>query len=307
MDPLESRTGSSETAPQISRQMRMQTSVWESDAGGRESERGEPAMGDVEIRGLRVGYERAGSGPSLVLLHGFVGDGRSTWSSQIEALSDEFTVVAWDAPGAGRSSDPPERFRLPDYADCLAAFVSALGLGRPHLIGLSFGGALVLEVFRRHPTVPRTMVLAGAYAGWAGSLDREEVEDRLRVSLQRADLAPELFVEAMISSMFGPSVPEHVVAQFAASMRAFSPAGFRCMARSSAEADLRDVLSRVDVPTLLLYGDQDVRAPLEIANALRSAIPGSQLVIMRGVGHASPVEAPELFNREVRAFLRSAA
>jgi pimeloyl-ACP methyl ester carboxylesterase len=79
------------------------------------------------------------------------------------------------------------------------------------------------------------------------------------------------------------------------------------MAHSSAEADLRDVLPRVNVPTLLLYGDQDVRAPLKVANALHSAIPGSQLVIIRDVGHVSPVEAPERFNREVRAFVRSAS
>jgi pimeloyl-ACP methyl ester carboxylesterase len=171
-------------------------------------------MDEIDVQGLRVGYERAGSGPSLVLVHGFVGDGRSTWSSQLEALSDEFTVVAWDAPGAGRSSDPPQWFRLSDYADCLSGFVGALGLVRPHLIGLSFGAALVLEVFRRHPAVPQTMVLASAYAGWAGSLDPEAVADRLRVSLHNADLAPELFEQAMISSMFGPSAAEQAVARF---------------------------------------------------------------------------------------------
>src|SRR5437899_7194248 len=60
--------------------------------------------------GLRIAYERAGNGPPLVLLHGFVGDGRE-WRRQVDGLSDQFTVVAWDAPGAGASSDPPESFR----------------------------------------------------------------------------------------------------------------------------------------------------------------------------------------------------
>lgn len=71
------------------------------------------------------------------LLHGWPMDGRE-WRRQIDGLSDEFTVVAWDAPGAGRSSDPPERFRLPDWADCLASFIEALGLGASHV-----GGTLV--------------------------------------------------------------------------------------------------------------------------------------------------------------------
>ena len=70
--------------------------------------RAQHAMDIIEVEGLHIAYERAGAGPSLVLLHGYVGDGPTTWRRQIEALSDDFTVVAWDAPGAGRSSDPPE-------------------------------------------------------------------------------------------------------------------------------------------------------------------------------------------------------
>ena len=77
------------------------------------------------------------------------------------------------------------------------------------------------------------------------------------------------------------------------------------MARALAEADLRDVLRRIAVPTLLLYGDKDVRAPLTVAQDLHLKIPNSTLVVMRGVGHMSSVEAAELFNTEVRGFLRS--
>ena len=70
------------------------------------------------------------------------------------------------------SEDPPESFRLPDYADALAGLIAALGLGRPHVLGHSFGGALVIELYRRHPSVPATLILTGAYAGWAGSYHR---------------------------------------------------------------------------------------------------------------------------------------
>jgi pimeloyl-ACP methyl ester carboxylesterase len=82
----------------------------------------------VEVDGLHIAYERVGSGSALVLLHGYVGDGPTTWRGQLDGLSDEFTVVAWDAPGAGRSTDPPERFGLAGYADCLAGFLEKLGL-----------------------------------------------------------------------------------------------------------------------------------------------------------------------------------
>jgi pimeloyl-ACP methyl ester carboxylesterase len=77
------------------------------------------------------------------------------------------------------------------------------------------------------------------------------------------------------------------------------------MLHSMAEADLRDVLSRIEVPTLLLYGDVDSRSPLTIGEALHAAIPGSRLTVLAGVGHLSNIEAADRFNREVRAFLRS--
>ena len=107
-------------------------------------------MDTIDVDGHSIAYERAGSGPPLVLLHGYVGDGPATWRRQLDALCDEFTVVAWDAPGAGGSSDPPETFGMVGYADCLAGFIGALGLGRPHVAGLSFGGALALALCHRH-------------------------------------------------------------------------------------------------------------------------------------------------------------
>jgi pimeloyl-ACP methyl ester carboxylesterase len=97
-------------------------------------------MDMVEVDGVQIAYERVGSGPALVLLHGYVGDGPTTWRRQLDELSDEFTVVAWDAPGAGRSTDPPERFGLDGYADCLAGSLERFGLDTACVAGLSFGG-----------------------------------------------------------------------------------------------------------------------------------------------------------------------
>lgn len=259
-------------------------------------------METIEVGGLRVAYERAGSGPPLVLLHGYVGDGPTTWRRQLDGLGDDFTVVAWDAPGAGRSADPPASFGMAGYADCLAGFIDGLGLGTPHVAGLSFGGALALALVGRHPAVPATLVLASAYAGWAGSLPADVAEQRLRQAMALADLAPEELVGTLLPTMFSGATPPEAVEAFRASMLAFRPAGFRAMAHASAE-DLRDVLARIDVPTLLVYGDQDVRAPLSVAEDLHAAIPGSTLVVLPGTGHACSVEAPEAFNQAVRSFL----
>ena len=249
----------------------------------------------VEVGALRVAYLQAWHGPPLVLLHGGLADSRE-WRRQLDGLADEFTVVAWDAPGCGGSSDPPGTFRLPDYADCLAGFIQALELGRPHVGGLSWGGGLALELYRRHPQVPRSLVLASAYAGWAGSLPPEVIAERLDRALREADLPPEQWVPGWLPGLFTNSAPAELVEEALAMMLDVRPAGMRPMLQGFAEADLRDVLPRIQVPTLLLE---------TVARDLHASIPGSRLVVLPGVGHQSDMEAPARFNAEVRGFLRS--
>jgi pimeloyl-ACP methyl ester carboxylesterase len=257
----------------------------------------------VEINGLQIAYERAGSGPAVVLLHGYVGDGPTTWRRQLDGLSDEFTVVAWDAPGAGRSTDPPERFGLDDYADCLARFLEGLGLDTACVAGLSFGGILGLALQRRHSALSSALILASAYAGWVGSLPPEAAEQRLRQALALADGTAEAFVATLLPTMFSKPIPRETLDDFRATMQAFHPRGFRAMARASAE-NVRDVLPNIDVPTLLIYGKRDARAPLTVAETLRAAISGSRLVVLPDAGHLCNIEAPHEFNAAVRHFLR---
>jgi len=258
----------------------------------------------VEVGGLAIAYERAGSGPPVVLAHGFVGDGRSTWGSQIDGLADEFTVVAWDAPGAGGSTDPPENFGMDDYADCFAAFLRALRIEPAHLVGLSFGGALVLATFHRHRGFASSLALVSGYAGWSGSLGSADARQRLTRSLEMSELPSDEFAAAMVPSMFSSSVEGEVVARFLDSVRAFRPGGFRAMARASFE-DQSLVLPEVDVPTLLLYADHDVRAPVAVGEAMHALVRGSNLVVLRGPGHVSSLEAPSEVTCELRRFLRS--
>jgi pimeloyl-ACP methyl ester carboxylesterase len=261
-------------------------------------------MDHVSIDGLKIAYRAAGSGRPLVLLHGGLSDGRE-WRRQIDALSDRYLVVAWDAPGCGASSDPPESFRLGDYADSLAGLIRALDLDRPHVAGLSFGAGLALAFYERHPTIPASLMLASAYAGWAGSLPPDEVQQRLEGALRDADRPPAEVVAAFRPTLFASEVPRETLDEISSIMLGFHPAGARAMARAFAGADLRHVLPTIRVPTLLLYGEEDARAPKPVSEALHEAIPGSRLVTIPGVGHQHNLEAPQRFNDEVRAFLRS--
>lgn len=261
-------------------------------------------MDEVNIGGLRIAFQRKGKGSPLVLLHGGLSDSRM-WRRQLDELSDEFTVVAWDAPGCGRSADPPETFRLPDFADCLAAFIEEIGLVKPHILGLSFGAGLALELYHRYPAIPRSLILASAYAGWSGSLPSDVVEQRLQQGLKQSELPPEQVVKMWIPTLFVKSVSNKVIEETAAIMSEFHPVGMRTMLLSFAEADLRDMLPTIKVPTLLLYGEADQRSPLNVAENLHAEIPTSRLVIIPAVGHEISLEAPEIFNAEVRSFFRA--
>jgi pimeloyl-ACP methyl ester carboxylesterase len=254
----------------------------------------------VHVNGLEIAYRRAGEGPPLVLVHGAAEDGRA-WRPQLDALADELTVVAWDEPGAGRSSDLPAGFALRDYADCLAALIRALALWPAHVGGLSWGGTVVLELYRRHPGLVATLLLVDTYAGWKGSLPAAEV--RARVAGARQMLAaPTAEFDPTLPGLFAGDPPPRFIPLLEEMAAAVRPASLGAQLALMAEADQRDVLPRIAVPTLLLWGELDERSPLDVARQFEQAIPHAELVVIPGCGHVSNLERPEEFNAAVRRF-----
>jgi pimeloyl-ACP methyl ester carboxylesterase len=262
-------------------------------------------MDQVETHVGTVAYRRAGAGAPLVLLHGGLSDGRS-WTPQLGSLASEYDVAAWDAPGCGDSADPAADLRLADYADAVAALVRALGVGPVHLAGHSFGAGLAIDVYTRHRRLVRSLVLSGAYAGWRGSLPPAEVQARLNRARADLDRPPAEWVDSYLAGFFGHSVAPETVEAARSMMLDVRPAGALSMLTAFASADLRAVLPTIAVPTLLIYGAEDVRAPRQVAEALHAAIPGSRLILVPAAGHDVNLEAPEEYDAAVRAFLRMA-
>ena len=261
-------------------------------------------MEHVEVGGVRIAYTYAGSGPPLVMLHGAPADSR-TWQWMLPDLSRDHTVIAWDAPGFGQSSDIGDTWRAAQFADALVAFVAALDLERPHLVGHSFGTMVTLSLFQRHPAVPASLVLIGGYAGWAGSLPPEEVARRLEMFLGMAQLG-DAFDPKSYPGLFTELIPADRARMLATMMREnIRPATVRAAGHTGAETDLRPVLPTVDVPTLVLHGEADARSPLANAEALRAAISTSQHAVLPKLGHACVVEDPEACATEIRRFVRN--
>jgi pimeloyl-ACP methyl ester carboxylesterase len=257
----------------------------------------------VTAAGLTIAYERAGEGPPLVFVHGSAEDGR-IWAAQLTGLADEFTVVAWDEPGAGRSSDPPEGFGLADFADGLAALLTALDLGPAHVAGLSWGGTVVLELYSRHPGLVATLIMVDSYAGWKGLLPADEVRARV-AGVCTMLAAPDEEFDPTLPGLFASDPPPEFVPLLAAIAADVRPASLEREVAIMAETDLSDLLPQIAVPTLLIWGELDVRSPLDVARQFEEAIPDSTLVIIERAGHMSILERPERVNHAVREFCRT--
>lgn len=255
---------------------------------------------------MRIAYRTAGSGPPLVLLHGILGDSRD-WREQLEGLSQHFTVIAWDAPGCGLSDDPPEgAFDADAYADCLAGLLKGMDAGPAHVAGLSWGGGLALHFYQRHPAMVQSLILADTYAGWKGSLPPEVVAERLASCMRESEMAPEDFIPGWIPGLLTESASPELRDEVYEIMSAFHPAGYRVMATAFADLDLRSVLPTIDVPTILIWGEEDKRSPLSVATEMQRNIPNSRLVTIPGAGHMSNMEQPQAFNSAVREFALAA-
>ena len=236
-----------------------------------------------------------------MFVHGAADDARG-WQPQLAELGDRFTVVAWDEPGAGRSSDPPQDFALGDYADCLAGLIESLGLGPAHVAGLSWGGTVALELYRRRPDTVASLILADTYAGWKGSLPEDEVRARV-AGLRKMLAAPQEHFDPTLPGLFAGDPPPRFIPlleKIAADVR---PASLERELTLMAETDQRALLPQIQVPALLLWGELDLRSPLTVAAQFEQAIPNAELVVIPGAGHVSNLDAPGLFNAAIREFL----
>jgi pimeloyl-ACP methyl ester carboxylesterase len=256
-----------------------------------------------KINGLSIAYQQVGSGPALVLLHGLLQDSR-VWKTQLDSLSKYFTVIAWDAPGAGQSADPPGNYTITDWADCLSQLLDSAHIKQAHILGLSWGGFLAQEFYHRYPQKVLSLILANTTTGWR-SISDSTANALLNACNKDASLPVNDVISKYLPGMFSDSPPQEVKEEHARIMTAFHPAGFQLMAATLAKADMRALLSKIQVPVLVIWGEADKRIPVSVAHQFQNAIPGAKLEIIPKAGHVSNMEKPIEFNKIVKDFCSS--
>lgn len=247
-----------------------------------------------------IAIDIAGSGPLLVFLHG-IGGNRHNWSDQLETFADRFTAVAWDARGYGDSDDEPARV-FTDFADDLASVVTRLG-APAHIVGLSMGGRIALDCWRRYPQLVASLTLADTSAGAPPDPARIEAFLALRSAPLLAGETPAEIAPGIVDSIAGPEITKAARDRLLASHAALrAPSYLSTLAAVTRFADFPP-LAGITVPTLVIAGEHDPIATPAHATAMAAAIPGARLHIIPGAGHVSNIEAPAAFNAALGRFL----
>ncbi len=247
-------------------------------------------------------YISAGKGQPLIYLHGIGSTGR-VWQGQIDAVPDGYHAIGLDLPGYG-GSDPLQENSFAALADWLHARIEENGWDRPILIGNSYGGMIVQEYLMRYPGVAIAAVLFGTSPAF-GKKDGEWQKAFIRARLKPLEEGMTMLQMApkMVDSLAGSAaLPEGREAALADISRV-SEAAYRTAVITLPTFDRRDNLPNIDIPCLLLVGEEDKNAPSRMMKKTSTYIPGSTFVEMPGLGHIAHIENPTVFNAAVQAFL----
>ena len=247
--------------------------------------------------------EEHGSGDAL-LFHQGLGQGSWAWRFQVPFFAQRFRTISFDTRGTGRSPPPDEPYDVGDLADDAARILDGRAA---HVVGFSMGGYVALTLALAHPELVRSLVLAGTGAGGPGRVPRpEHVREAFEAALvlppeeaRRTTLPytfsrgwtkanPERFEEILAATLEHPTPIETILVHIAACYRFY---------------DQALEVERIEVPALVVHGDDDLIVPVENGRTLARRLPNARYVELARRGHNAMLEDPEAFNAVVLDFL----
>ncbi len=241
--------------------------------------------------GVKIYYEHRGTGPAVLLSHGYSASARM-WTAQLDALADAYHVIAWDMRGHDRSDSPddPALYTHDATVADMAAILDACGAERAVIAGLSLGGYMSLAFNLAYPERVIALMLFDTGPGYKRDEPREEWNKMAR---SRADALERSGLDAAAAGA-EVRVAHH------RSMRGLALAARGILTQRDARAI--ESLPGIAVPTLVLVGAED-KMFRQAADYMAAKIPGAEKVVLEGAGHAANIDRPREFNAAVRAFL----
>lgn len=248
--------------------------------------------------GVRIAFDRQGDGPPLLLMHGAEAS-RLMFAALMPLLAPHFTVITYDQRDCGDTDGPEAGSTLADLADDARQLIDALGLGRAHVFGSSFGGRVAQALALRHPQAVGRLVLGST---WPLPESYEALcPDAPRLAALRRHL-PDT-AEELATWFF----PEDFLRQRPELRRVFAnarPESARSARRAATvQTTLDGDVGTITAPTMLLAGELDRVVPPGVTLSMATRIQGALAVQLPGVGHATALQAPALLARHLVGFL----
>jgi 3-oxoadipate enol-lactonase len=251
---------------------------------------------------LEIGYDDGGSGMPVLFVHGFPHD-RTLWTPQLQGMTAQARVLAVDLRGFGETSVAPP-YSMDQYADDLVGFMDTLHLERAVVAGLSMGGYVAFAMWRRHPTRIRGLVLVNTRAGADSDEARQKRRSLMTLAREQGSAA---IADSTLTGMLGKTTrarrPDIVNEVHRMISSAPTEGVIGALQAMIDRPDSSETLRTIDVPVLVVTGDEDAIIPIEDVQSMQAAIRGSSLEVIAGAGHLSNLERPAAFNHVVSEFL----
>jgi pimeloyl-ACP methyl ester carboxylesterase len=248
---------------------------------------------ETTVSGLRVHFDKEGKGQALLLLHGWA-NSLDIWDVVLPGLMSHFTVFRLDFPGFGQSQLPREAWGTEEYADFTEKFILKMKIARPIIVGHSFGGRVGIVLASRKEKTMKKLVLVGA-AGVTHDLEQK------RTIITKAAKAGKAVFSLPILSRFAGTARQKFYEKIGSSDYLKAGPLKETYLKVIAQ-DLRPLLSKITVPTLVLWGEKDTEAPVAAARIIKNEVKNARLVIFGDSGHFPFVDRPDQFVREIERF-----
>ena len=247
--------------------------------------------------GYSIGFHEGGegNGTPIIFLHG-VGSDKSVWRPQLAHFGRRRRAIAFDYPGYANSDPAPEGTTRDDYAAAILSAMSALGIDRAHICGLSLGGVIAIAMYAQRSPAIASLILADTFAVHP---DGEGIYQRSLAGSRDLRAMAEARADFLLAQPVDPAVRSEVVE----TMAGIDPAAYRIGAEAVWLADQRDRAANIDVPTLIICGEEDRPTPPSLSEELHAIVARSRLAIIANAGHITNLEQPAEFNRLVQDFI----
>jgi 3-oxoadipate enol-lactonase len=257
-----------------------------------------------QINDISMAYDDCGEGIPVLFIHGYPLN-RTMWQPQVDGLSDIARIIAPDLRGHGESQAIAGEYSMELLADDCAALLNAIPITQKVILcGLSMGGYVAFAFLRKYAARLAGLILTATRAApdsEAGKANR----DKAIAQVQNEGSAN--IIEGMLPKLFSPrsiSGNPALVEKIQRIMQSVSLEGYiGDLQGMKNRPDSTPLLTRINIPTLLVFGAEDQIIPLEEAQSMHSMIPGSRLEIVANAGHLPNLEQPQIFNSILRTFI----